>query len=73
MREDVGLVSFLKKVELCKSNVYLETNEGDKLNLSSRLSRYVLVVLADKKEILSNCEIVCEGKDAANLADFIVL
>ena len=32
---------FFEQVKKCRGNVYLHTNEGDKLNLKSKLTQYV--------------------------------
>lgn len=35
--------SFLKVVNQCKGEVWLESDEGDKINLHSKLSQYVAI------------------------------
>lgn len=36
---DVDVKDFIRTVESCKGNVYLETGEGDRFNLKSKLSQ----------------------------------
>ncbi|WP_302419719.1 polya polymerase [Blautia marasmi] len=57
LKESIDLVNFLRQVQKCKGEIYLETEDGDKLNLKSTLSQYVCVVLAENKDILRNSEI----------------
>ena len=37
---DVELNDFIATLDACKGNVYLETPEGDRLNLKSKLCQY---------------------------------
>lgn len=42
--------SFLKTVNECTGNVWLESTDGDKINLKSKLSQYIAI------SALINCE-----------------
>lgn len=49
---NINLESFLKAIDACKGDVYLETEEGDVLNLKSRLCQMIGL-----STILSNPEV----------------
>jgi len=38
---NINLADFLKAVDMCKGDVYLETEEGDVLNLKSKLCQII--------------------------------
>ena len=63
LKDNVNLVEFLRNVKKCKSDVFLKTENEDMLNLKSILSQYVLVVLAEKKELLENARVICKGDE----------
>lgn len=54
---------FAKDLGQCKGEVYLDTTEGDHLNLKSTLSQFLLmsVVLGDTHMLEG--EIICDDKD----------
>lgn len=63
LKENINLVDFLKQVKKCKYDVYLETDEEDKLNLKSVLSQYLFIVLVEQKDIWEHSRILCEEAD----------
>lgn len=72
LKENVNLVEFLKQTRNCKSDVYLETEDDDMLNLKSVLSQYVVVVMAGQREILENARVVCrEDEDYQALSAYL--
>lgn len=72
LKKDVNLVEFLKQIKTCKSDVYLETEDEDKLNLKSVLSRYVLIVLAKQPDVLENSRVICSEEDREKLMRFMM-
>ena len=60
IRKNVNIASFIKTVGQCHGEVSFQTNEGDVLNLSSVLSRYIFATIAENPEILYASQIVCE-------------
>lgn len=72
LKNDVNLVEFLKQIKTCKSDVYLETEDEDKLNLKSVLSGYVLIVLAKQPDVLENSRVICSEEDREKLMRFIM-
>lgn len=73
LKENVNLVDFLKKVQKCKYEVYMETEDEDKLNLKSVLSQYLFVVLVEQKDVWKHSKITCEKEDQALLAEYLEL
>ena len=48
LKKDCDLMDFLKKVTLCKHQVFYETKEGDLLELHSSFCRYIFGNLTGK-------------------------
>ncbi|MCD8074822.1 MAG: hypothetical protein LUF27_07270 [Lachnospiraceae bacterium] len=71
LKENVDMVAFLNQAEKCGQDIFLETREGDLLNLKSVLSGYVLIVLSEKKELLKDCTIICNKEDAIRMEIFL--
>lgn len=65
------LVKFLEVSGSCKNDVYLCTESGDRLNLKSKLSQYVVIVLAHNKELLENSILVFDEEDRNLLEQFL--
>lgn len=55
------LNGFLNAVDKCEKDVYLVSNEGDRLNLKSLFSRYISMgrLLSDEGD---NLELFCDSK-----------
>ena len=63
---------FFKVIEECKGKVELVTGEGDRLNLKSKLCRYVALAEAFSNDNIPEMEIVCyEAEDTDRLLDFM--
>lgn len=71
LKNDVNLVDFLNQVQKCKYDVYMETEEEDKLNLKSVLSQYLFVVLVEQKDVWDHSRITSEEADREILADYL--
>ena len=54
---------FAELIEKCEGNVYLETEDGNRLNLKSKLCQ--LLVLSDilKSADIKEASIICENKN----------
>ncbi len=70
---DIDIIPFLNAVKGCEGEVELRTPMGDVLNLKSELSRYLLVSVMAKPELIANAEIVCGDEDASALEKFLKL
>ena len=72
LRTDIDLIDFFKTVQQCPGNVLYCTDEGDRLDLKSVLSQYVLSAVSMKREALDLGQIVCDCPEAmAALAGFV--
>ena len=71
MKENMNLVEFLKKVQCCKQEVYLETDDGDKLNLKSVLSQYMVIVLAENQNEWNHTKLICCEEDMEILSEYL--
>ena len=63
LRPHIDLISFLKAVNGCKSDVLFSTNQGDVLNLKSELSKYVFAVIAPTSDVLYSAVVSCQDPD----------
>ena len=70
-KENVNYIEFLKDVKKCSKDVYIETVEGDKLNLNSALSQYVFAVASVQQQMAEYCTVLCEESDMEVLGKYI--
>ena len=73
LKKEIDIVLFLREVKNCGGNVYLQTDEGDRLNLKSVLSQYIFAVIAEEQKISEESRIICSREDAELLAEYLVL
>lgn len=67
------LEGFFKVLDSCKGKVELITDEGDRINLKSKISQYFSLARAFSDGVLDNIEIVAhEPEDAVKLLDFMM-
>lgn len=71
LKENVDIIKFLAAVKKCREDVFLETVEGDRLNLKSTLSQYVFVVCANGRGFLDKAQIICKEEDTESLQEFL--
>ncbi|MDF2941950.1 MAG: hypothetical protein K0S01_808 [Herbinix sp.] len=67
-----NIEAFFKVIDLCQGKVELVTNEGDRLNLKSKLSQYVALanVFSDGK--IDELELIAyEQEDVNRLINFM--
>ncbi|MDR1892767.1 MAG: hypothetical protein LBQ48_07145 [Oscillospiraceae bacterium] len=57
---DFDVQDFIKTLDSCKGNVYLESDEGDCLNLRSKLAQLVGLTSLIQGGIISRARIRCE-------------
>lgn len=73
LKDSVIINDFLEAAQKCSGDVFLQTAEGDILNLKSLLSKYALTALMSKKNLLESAQIVCvQEEDYQKLAEFLV-
>jgi hypothetical protein len=64
---NVSLDSFIEAVEQCKGNVWLITEEGDKLNLKSRFCQILGLAKIIEGGKVTDAKIYCENTDDYSL------
>lgn len=60
---NVDFSSFVRIVSQCKGDVFLETEEGDKLNLKSKLSQLLFFSNQVKGGNLGKAKIICTDQE----------
>ena len=60
---DVDVTEFLAVLDTCEGNVYLVTNEGDRLNLRSKLCQLVGLTKLIEGGKIAEASILCENKN----------
>ncbi|MCQ2440511.1 MAG: hypothetical protein MJ076_01255 [Clostridia bacterium] len=65
---NIDFDDFIKAIDTCKGDVYLETKDGDVLNLKSKLCQMIGL-----STILSNCEVAEATLRCANAEDETLL
>ena len=72
LKPNIDLIEFFKAVQKCPGNVLYCTDEGDRLDLKSVLSQYLLTAVSMKPDILEMGQIVCDRPEGeAVLAGFV--
>lgn len=71
LKKGINLVEFLNQVQKCRYDVYLETEDEDKLNLKSVLSQYLFVVLAEQSDVWEHGSIRCAEEDLDLLGEYL--
>ena len=59
---NIDVAEFLAVLDTCEGNVFLVTNEGDRLNLKSKLCQIVGTKLIEGGKI-AEASIICENKN----------
>lgn len=60
---DINISDFIKTVNACKGDVFLETNEGDVLNLKSKLCQIMGLANILKGGVIENAYIRCTNPE----------
>ena len=66
---------FLERVDMCKGSVKLLSQEGDRLNLKSKLCQYIFLseLFKNKETKIPEMELICENKDDVYLlVDYLI-
>jgi len=73
IRNITNVDAFFKTVEKCKGRVELLTEQGDRLNLKSKLSQYVSLTGMFSDPTIKEIElVVSEPDDITKLLEFLV-
>lgn len=62
-KDSVEFNAFLDAAKQCSGDIFLQTSEGDILNLKSLLSRYVLMSIMGNPSLLQNAQVTCVQED----------
>ena len=57
----IDFQKFMEAVDLCKGNVYLVTDDGDRLNLKSKLCQFIGLARLVEGGMIDKAKIVCEN------------
>lgn len=60
---NIDVVKFLAVLDTCEGNVFLVTNEGDRLNLKSKLCQIVGLTKLIEGGKIAEAIIICENKN----------
>jgi len=72
IKPNANLQNFLKDVHCCRGSVFYRTEEGDKINLKSQLSQYLMVMAFHDEELSIDGSIVCTNEgDRKHLAGYL--
>lgn len=68
---NVDVNEFMQLINACKGNLYLVTDEGDRLNLKSTLCQLVGLARLIEGGIVANASLICENiEDEAVLMQY---
>ena len=60
---NIDVAEFLAVLDTCEGNVFLVTNEGDRLNLKSKLCQLVGLTRLIEGGRIAEASIICENKN----------
>ena len=60
---DIDVTEFLAVLDTCEGNVFLVTNEGDRLNLKSKLSQLLGLTKLIEGGKIAEASIFCDNKN----------
>ncbi|NLM76990.1 MAG: hypothetical protein GX173_02760 [Ruminococcaceae bacterium] len=60
---DIDVRAFIKALDNCKGNVYLETSENDRFNLKSKLSQLAGIINLIEGGRLVEAKIICDDPE----------
>ena len=60
---NVDVAAFMEALDSCESNVYLVTDEGDRLNLKSKLCQFIGLAKLIEGGRISEAKIECDSQE----------
>ncbi len=63
LRQKIGHIQFLREIASCNADVWFISQEGDRLNLRSELSKYLFASISNQEKLLKNGQIECEDSE----------
>lgn len=64
---DIDMADFIKTLDSCKGDVFLETSEGDVLNLKSKLCQMIGVANIMKGAVIKEAALRCSNPEDESL------
>ncbi len=64
---DIDMADFIQTLDKCKGDVFLETNEGDVLNLKSKLCQMIGVANIMKGAVIKEAVLRCSNPEDESL------
>lgn len=72
LKKNIDLNQFWEVARKCEGDVFLQTTEGDILNLKSLLSQYTVMSIMGHNHVLENAQVVCvQEENYQKLAEFL--
>lgn len=72
LKKGVNINDLFETARKCGGDVFLQTKEGDILNLKSLLSRYAVMSIMGNRHLLESAQVVCvQEEDYKNLTEFL--
>lgn len=56
-------IDFFEAVQTCAADVYFCSDEGDRLNLKSKLSQFLFASICGDRDYLRGGSVVCQNED----------
>lgn len=63
----INFKEFFEAIDRCKGNVYLVTEEGDRLNLKSKLCQFIGISKLVEGGVMNSVKVVCENPEDDSL------
>lgn len=77
LKRSIDPIAFINAVKNCKGDVFLQTKEGDRLNLKSSLCQYIFAFASisdGSEDFLINAELTCSlQEDYPLLSDYYMV
>ena len=73
VKRNLELVPFFKDIKRCQADVWLVTQNKDRLNLKSFLTQCLLIAMPDKEKTLKNSHLECDDMDKRILEKWCLL
>lgn len=72
LKKAIDINKLMEAARACVGDTFLQTAEGDILNLKSLLSQYAIMSIMGNHHILDSAQIVCvQEEDYQKLAEFL--
>lgn len=72
LKANIDIGNFGKAAGKCSGDVFLQTSDGNILNIKSLLTQYALISIMGSNHVLKNAQVVCvQEDDYQKLADFL--